>query len=45
MGPAQDLKSNTWFPVPGVQQNSVLFQELGLVSLGVCNEHVSVLCC
>lgn len=45
-GPAQDLKSNTGFPVPTVQQqNSILFQEPGLLSLGVCNKHVSILCC
>lgn len=28
-------------PVPRVEQNSILFRELELVSLGVRNEHVS----
>lgn len=46
VGPAQDLKPNPRFPVLiAEQQNSIFFQELGLVSLGVCDEHVSVLCC
>lgn len=41
VGPARDQKSHTQFPVPRVEQNSILFRELELVSLGVRNEHVS----
>lgn len=46
VGPAQDLKPNPRFPVlMAEQQNSIFFQELGLVSLAVCDERISVLCC
>lgn len=41
VGPAWDGKSHTRFPVPRVEQNSILFRELELISLGVRNEHVS----
>lgn len=46
-GPGSEMPTpGSHIPIPTVQQqNSVLFQEPGLISLGVCNEQVSTLCC
>lgn len=45
-GPSPGFEIQHLVPVSTVgRRNSILFQELELVSLGVCKEHVPVSCC